>query len=144
MFSRRNRHSFAAWIACFAILIAALAPTVSHFLGEHGLHLNAGLQADRLLTAMVDESVCHSPETVGATQQEANTPADPAPHEPTLHAEHCPYCLNHSLALGPQAHKHTVFPALPQLSERPPLFYRSTLPLAIWASAQPRGPPRIV
>ena len=89
------------WIACFAILLNALAPSVSH-----AIAFSRGVPATW--------EICR--------------------------ADGCAYCQTHAGSFGlPPA----TLASLPVTGMRltPFLFYRAPLPLAVWATAQPRGPP---
>lgn len=141
----RNRRLLAAWIACFAVLTAALAPTISHFLAfddpwsAHG----SGAIAHLAFASAAEDAVCHTPTEADDVRLTGfQLPAEPAvPHQPTQHLEHCPFCIQHTVALALEPHTYSLFAVHDRRAERPALFYQSTRPLAIWASAQPRGPP---
>ncbi|MGV3655121.1 MAG: DUF2946 domain-containing protein [Noviherbaspirillum sp.] len=143
-----NRHCrcIAAWMACFAVLLAALAPTVSHA-------VNAARLAD---TGQHEYCSAGSAEAHGGHAQASghadhSTPAalpGSAPyagHGPDggLHFEHCPFCLTHagSFGLAP-GFSITVQPEI-GVALRPGLFYHSPQPLFAWTGAQPRAPPAV-
>lgn len=117
----------AAWIACIAMLFAALAPSVSH-----------ALSASRGETWT---EIC----SVGGMKlvkviDGAAVTADPA-EQHSAHLKHCPFCAVHadSSALPPGA--AVVIPLLETADLVPFLFLRSPQPLTAWTTAQPRAPP---
>ncbi|MET3131510.1 hypothetical protein AAKU55_001772 [Oxalobacteraceae bacterium GrIS 1.11] len=116
------------WIACFAILINALAPSISHAI--------AALQVQSL-----SAEICRA-DGVPAIASEQAAPA-PLKNGKMAMGEHCGYCLAHaaSFALPP-----TALAALGLFGGHaalPFLFYRSPQPLTAWSAARPRGPPRL-
>ena len=116
-----------SWIACFAILLAALAPALSH-----------AVQRD-VPAGWIE--ICS---VTGAKLVRIDDGA-PSPSEsgqqPTHADTHCPYCALHVDALGlPPSAPATV--NLWALSFHvPELFLLAPRPLFAWASAQPRAPP---
>jgi hypothetical protein len=71
---------FAAWFACFAILLGVLAPTISHSLAE--------ARGQSLVW-----EICRSDTRVGqATVKPSDSGQLPAPGNPFAH---CAYCLPH-------------------------------------------------
>jgi hypothetical protein len=124
-------HHFArvltSWIAVLAVLMAALAPLVSHAL------------AAQSGASWID--ICRSGQTKWV--QADGSASDKAPASGDAHPfEHCPYCSLHAHA--------DALPAAPvTLSLVPSLF--ATIPTAFlsaprtphaWLSAQPRAPPQ--
>jgi hypothetical protein len=127
LFTRR----FAAWAACLAILMSALAPSVSH-----ALALARGADI-----AWMEVCSVAGIKLVKADAG-AEKPGQPVSHEMLAQAGHCPFCSNHaaSFALPPAA--PLPFLASASAGIRPRLFYQSPRPLAIWTDAQSRAPPR--
>jgi hypothetical protein len=120
----------AAWAACLAILMSALAPSVSHALAS----------ARGMGIAWME--VC----SVAGTRLVKADPGMEKANEPTQHdasgqAGHCPFCSTHdaSFALPPPA--SALFNVDGSTRLRPPLFYQSPRPLPIWTNAQSRAPP---
>ena len=115
------------WIACLAILLNALAPSISHALSAASGSSNM-------------TEVC----TVTGTKLVSNDQAsvEKSSTDSVLHhLEHCPFCMTHAgtFALpGPLplsfavSGGHGLFPAL---------FYHSPAPLFSWSGANPRAPP---
>ncbi len=118
-----KRKRLQVWIACLAILLNALAPSLSHALMTPGGSSN-----------MME--IC----SAAGTRWIVADQADDAPAQsPLQHPEHCPFCITHADLLDlPGAASfavtggHDLFPAL---------FYRSPSPLFSWSAAKPRGPP---
>lgn len=117
----------AAWIACIAMLFAALAPSISHALsasrGETWTQICS--PGGTKLIKVIDG--------VAVT-------ADPA-EQHSSHLKHCPLCAVHadSTALPPGA--AVAIPLLETADVVPYLFLRSPRPLPVWTSAQARAPP---
>jgi hypothetical protein len=104
------------WIACLAILVNALAPSISHavaFIQD---------QPSAWRICRVD----------GAAGQQK--PAKMA-------MDDCAYCAPHagSFGLPPAAAADHVDFSAP--ARHPFLFHRAPTPLSVWTAARPRGPP---
>lgn len=122
---------FTAWIACFAILLAALAPSISHAIAA-GKDAGAGWI-----------EVCSA---TGSKLVQVGGEHNPAPSEPAeegLHFEHCPFCLTHGGLVGLPPSAGFTLPAVSGTQPLPSLYYQSPRPLFIWAAAQSRAPPAI-
>ena len=119
-----------AWIACFAILLAALAPSISHAVAA-------------MKGISYESEICTSTGVkTSATVTGATSNSQPASQQ-SLHFEHCPFCSSqfHTPALPPA---HMAVAIVPDGSPaHPRLFYQSSRPLFAWAAAQPRAPPAI-
>jgi hypothetical protein len=127
LFTRR----FAAWAACLAILMSALAPSVSH-----AMALARGSDIAWM-------EVCSVAGTKLVKADISGKKADaPATHDTLGQAGHCPFCSTHgaSFALPPAA--SPAFQLTESTRMRPLLFYQSPQPLPIWTDAQTRAPPR--
>jgi hypothetical protein len=118
---------FAAWIACIAMLFAALAPSMS--------------QAMAVMPGGTWTEICG----MGGTRfvkvtSAAGDVSDPAPSD-VAHVDHCPLCATHadSFALPPTA--GCSVPLIDTRETDPFLFFQSPQPLAIWHLAQARAPP---
>jgi hypothetical protein len=118
---------FVAWIACFAMLFAALAPSIA--------------QAMSAARGETWAEICSvtGPKFV-KTSAGQDAAADPVKQQ-TLHIKHCPFCATHagSFALPPQP--GFSIPLLDTPESHPLLFFRSPRPLSIWTTAQSRAPP---
>ena len=112
----------ATWIAALAVLLAALAPAISHAMGSSWVEV-CTVQGSKWVP--VDDG------------------GDAGQTDPAHALEHCPYC---SLQLPALA----VPPVTPQLplvvaptDEFPLAFLAAPRTLHAWVSAQPRAPPLV-
>lgn len=121
------------WIACFAVLMNALAPSISHAMATvSGVPATWEIcRADASAAAVPDH-----PElvTVGAF-------AKKIPQKNVGVMADCGYCLPHggSVALMPST--ITGLGLMGGHALRPFLFYRAPQPLLALSAAPPRGPP---
>lgn len=118
-----------AWLAACVLLLAALAPTVSHALNHRAA---GGLWVE----------ICSS---VGArTALLADLPDSPTePDSSLLHSlEHCPLCLVQGSAAAP-APSLVGITLLPLSFDVPRLFLAAPHTLHAWQHALSRGPPSI-
>lgn len=135
MLNKSNKWRLHIWIACLAILMNALAPSISHALAasrgdvvrwdicRSPADANAKPVSPALLAAIAEARLAQDLEQLGAMRGD------------------CAYCLPHAgndLLLPPSwdgmglAVMHAA---------RPFLFYHAPQPLAQLSAAQPRGPP---
>ncbi|HJV52194.1 MULTISPECIES: DUF2946 domain-containing protein [Oxalobacteraceae] len=127
LFTRR----LAAWIACFAVLLAALAPSISHAVSA-ARDGNAGWG-----------DICSQTGFKPAQANNAHEHSSPDPAKPGLHFEHCPFCYTHAGSVGLPPVAGFALPLLIATQAKPSLYYQSPRPLFIWAAAQSRAPPAI-
>jgi hypothetical protein len=134
------------WLACFAILLNALAPSISHALaiakGQPGaweICLNDGSRISG--TGQLDAA------TFRVLTDRSNPAAAKAKAESmaasglAIAMEDCTCCLPHAGSTGlPPSGAALILPAA-QGELRPLLFYQSAAPLQAWSTANPRGPP---
>ena len=128
LFTRR----FAAWIACFAILLAALAPSISQAVANAKQESGSGwaeiCSVAGIRFVQVDDGASDGGKSDGKAMQ----------------MEHCAFCSTHAGSVGlPPS------PVLPLLVASgtaifPALYYQSPAPLFIWSTAQSRAPPALV
>jgi Protein of unknown function (DUF2946) len=120
--------SFASWIACLGLLMAALAPTISH-----AMHL----------ASLADgTTMCPQMAAMHASVDEPHGAGPAQPSQPASHAfEHCPYCTLHAYAAG-------SLPASPTLVALLDLRFQLPQPRPVpiarsgeWTAPQPRAPP---
>ncbi|THF60841.1 DUF2946 domain-containing protein [Pseudothauera rhizosphaerae] len=120
-----------AWIAAFAVMLAALAPTLTHALswvsGAQVKWTEVCTVAGVKLVAVSDDGG----DPAGSSDGGLNG----------LQVDHCPYCHPHagSFALPPADVPALRVPAGGE--PLPPLFLNASRPLFAWASIQPRAPP---
>ncbi|NRR28696.1 DUF2946 domain-containing protein [Oxalobacteraceae bacterium] len=134
------------WIALFAILMNALAPSISHAVnfaqgqppGWEICRSDSGSRAD---TSLPDFSRFSAVNDAGKKLL-VLAPADARQSDKkAMNMDDCGYCAPHAGSVGlmpPPVAGLGVFG--PQASH-PFLFYRSPSPLAAWSAARPRGPP---
>ncbi len=120
---------FAAWIACFAIVLAALAPSISQTLHA----------AERSNVSWLEICSAAGAKLIKVADNQSSHPGSPA--KKNIHSEHCAFCSTHagSFALPPTA--SFVLPVLDGADVFPALFYQSHRPLFVWTVAQSRAPP---
>lgn len=122
----RATRALTSWIAVLAILMAALAPSISHALGTR----NAASWLE----------VCSA---AGAKWVNAGGDTDDKSPVPSgAHPlEHCPYCSLHANAIAIPAKPAAAVPVLLPAHDLPTAFLAAPRTLHAWVSAQPRAPP---
>lgn len=124
----RFTHRAAAWIACFAILLASLAPTVSIALSQFGVGASPGEHCS-VMGAML------------AKVQGADASGKPAPAKTNAPFKFCPLCQvhgAHASLLPAEPFEFSVPVRVLRLSVR---FHSSSHAQSALGIAQPRGPP---
>ena len=118
-----------AWIACFAILLNALAPSVSH-----AIAFSKGVPAKW--------EICRADGTRVTVSGLITSGDDSGKSSGAAKAmgEDCAYCQTHAGSFGLPPVTLASLPVL-GMPLTPFLFYRAPQPLSVWATAQPRGPP---
>ena len=124
MSTRRARRTVSSWIALFAILVVTFAPSLTGAFAA-----SSGLPWDRICSA-------------------SNLASDDGgmrdSHGATHAFDHCPYCALHAdLAPPPDPRAADAGTAL-AFRAVPAAFTHAPRGNAVWASAQPRAPPRFV
>lgn len=119
---------FAAWIACCAVLLAALAPAVSHALAPQ-----AALQAwVEICTGQGNKII-----QVAADQ----SPESPTSQQHDKHFESCPFCNTHNVVSGTPPGVDIVLATIEHYRVFPALFYQAPQGLFVWTPASSRAPP---
>jgi len=123
----RALQTLTSWMALVAVLMVALAPTISFALG-------AGSSR-----AWIE--VCSSTGSKWVRTQA--DPAEPTPLTAAAHPfEHCPYCSLQADALPvPLAPPDLPLPP-PAADDMPAVFLHAARTLHAWVHAQPRAPPQ--
>lgn len=114
-------------IAMCAILMTALAPSISHAIAAASNVPNAWSEI-----CSVDGSKLVK---LSGDQQ------PPAPVNHTTHFEHCPFCMMYAVNFGMSLSAGLKLPVLEVTHITPTLFYQASRPLFAWTTAQPRAPP---
>ncbi|CAN5296101.1 hypothetical protein BH11PSE11_BH11PSE11_10550 [soil metagenome] len=131
---RRARHVLTAWIACFAILLSSLAPSISHALAATN---NAG----NVITEVCTSTGLKLVDKVGVPFLNASLKSSLPADSKMMKSGHCPYCLPRAGSLGmPPVVTLTLPPAVAAQSF-PSLSYLAPRPLFTWTSARSRAPP---
>lgn len=118
------------WIACFAILLNALAPSISHAISVRNGQPPAWIE------------IC----TVDGTKRITAALRDSSETAPVDNSidhqfKHCPFCLSHAATFALPPPVTTSFDVMGGHDPFPSLFYRSPQPLFSWVVANPRAPP---
>lgn len=127
LFTRR----FAAWIACFAILLAALAPSISQAVANAKQESGSGwaeiCSVAGIRFVQVDDGA-----------------ADGKSEGKAMQMEHCAFCSTHAGSVGLPPSPVLPLPVASGTAIFPALYYQSPSPLFIWSTAQSRAPPALV
>ena len=116
-----------SWIAVLAILMAALAPSISH-----ALNAKAGASWIEICTSVGAKWV-----------QPEGSASDQAPASGVAHLlEHCPYCSLHGNAIAIPAAPAVLELTISPSDLIPSAFLAAPRTLHAWVSAQPRAPPQ--
>lgn len=125
----RLHRRFTAWVALLALVLGALAPTVTQAM------VAGGDRAEWLEVCSVSGMVWVKADTGEVSQKRPDGSGSGAS------SQHCPWCTLHGGVAGlpPAAAMHGELPA--RLTDLPPAFYRAPLATTAWAPAQSRAPP---
>ena len=128
MFISKGKASIVLWIACIAIFLATLAPTVSR-----ALTVASGMAVPSLEICSVAGGMNMSPATLSNDASYSSKSG--------MRMADCPCCSMHAdtLSLPPASLVLASGEILTGLL--PELFYQSATPLFAWTPVQPRGPP---
>ena len=131
MQSKSTSWRWTIWIACFAVLMNALAPSISHAMAGGAPATWEICRADSTFAGPVQPDLA----IAGALLAEQISQDDVAS------MADCGYCLPHggSFALMPST--ITGLGLIGGHALRPFLFYRAPQPLLALSAAPPRGPP---
>lgn len=123
------------WIACLAILMNALAPSISHAVSyaQGKPPVWEICRADGTRLTIVGDA-----DFARLLGEEKQPPASMAMDED------CDYCLPHAGSFGLPPSVPSGLGDFGNHRLHPFLFYRAPQPLAVWPAARPRGPPATV
>lgn len=134
MLAASRHHRWAIWVAVCAILLGALAPTVSRWLA----HARPASSALAMLEVCVSRPGLPSVIMLKANPyQPAKQPID------HLKMDHCPLCVLHADHAGLPPSEVAAMPVLALRDITPVLFLQAPQPLAVWAAALARAPPAL-
>lgn len=134
-FFRAFKSTFAQ-IACLAILLNAIAPTLSHAFAADQTEQTSWMQVCTVAGIKLIPLSINDPPTESSTQPSSS-------NNMVMSMEHCAYCFNHAGTWALLTSTETKI-SIPDLSyQLPPLFYHSPRPLFAWASSNPRAPPAL-
>lgn len=120
------------WIACFAIFINRLAPSIFHTLSA------SDSSPGMMEICSVSGTKWISSDVFGPQVAEAESTS---PASPLHHLEHYSYCITHAGNFALPAPSSMSFAAMVGHDVFPALFYHSPAALFSWSAAHPRGPP---
>ena len=129
MFISKGKAGIVLWIACIAIFLAALAPTVSR-----ALTVASGLAVPSL-------EICSVAGGMQAVPARYDAQAPSAPEKPGMRMGDCPCCSMHAATLDIAPTTLVLASGEVLTGLLPLLFYQSATPLFAWTPVQPRGPP---
>jgi hypothetical protein len=149
MGTNRQARRWTAWIACLAILLASLAPSISYAVSAARL-VNSPFQSEICSVIKLKEVQADGSLQAGyAEERDSNAvtsdgDSQHSSHHPVsdIHFEHCPFCFTHagSFAL-PASETLAALAAAPCVARMPLRFYECASPIFVWKAAQPRAPP---
>lgn len=119
------------WLAAFAVLLSAIAPTISHASRSvRGVDLDYISICTTSGMKWVDVKTGETLDTAPDSAEVDNQP------------DRCDGCLSHPHALLPHSFESSVQLVLTQ-SEKPFLFFHAPKRLYAWSQANPRAPPLV-
>lgn len=125
----RVRRRFVAWLAMLALLVTALAPTLTQAM------VSGGERDGWLQICSVSGMVWVKADTANPDEQQ---PASGSSQGDA--SQHCAWCTLHGGMAGlPATDNPSALPA--RFTELPPAFFFAPLAASVWQPAQSRGPP---
>ena len=128
MFISKGKAGIVLWIACIAIFLAALAPTVSR-----ALTVASGLAVPSLEICSVAGGMTMLPATLSTDAPDTS--------KGSMRMVDCPCCSMHAATLDIPPTSLVLVSGEILTGLLPLLFYQSATPLFAWTPVQPRGPP---
>lgn len=138
------RRYIAVWTACFAVLMASLAPSISHFIAAPTLLSSATAKSGVRLAPDHQHHLEMGHHTGVEAQTDSARPNlshGHGNHSPSLHFEHCPFCFTHAGSFGLLPHVFLPLPVVKSTLTTPVLFYLWPGRPFAWTPAQARAPP---
>jgi hypothetical protein len=118
------------WIACFAMLINALAPSVSHAVTTW---------SSTPASPTMEICTMNGVQSIGAMTGQPDGD-HPVPGDAGI-SDHCPFCLPHGGSIGLPPSELPVHPVVAGHDLFPHLFFHAPYRMFSWTAANPRGPP---
>ena len=118
-----------AWMACIAILLATLAPAISHAIAPQGG------------SVPVWSEICTAGGLVAVDAAHLAPDDSSSPEQQNPHFDKCPYCRLQADVPGLPPSAATPTFAIEDGDFHPFLFYQSPSPSFAWTSGYPRAPP---
>lgn len=138
----RFRHRLYAWIALFAMLAGALAPTISRAAAagdqsgvRYWLEVCSASGSNLIELAVADAG------RYGGHGLVTAAPADGEGAPAHLALDHCPYCGAQAGTAALPPHDPPPLIVAQRVMRAPTLFLLAPRPLFAWSSARPRAPP---
>ena len=128
MFISKGKAGIVLWIACIAIFLATLAPTVLR-----ALTVASGLAVPSLEICSVAGGMNMLPATFSTDAPDTS--------KSSMRMGDCPCCSMHAATLDMPPTTLVLASVELITGLLPTLFYQSATPLFAWTPAQPRGPP---
>ncbi|WP_298408119.1 DUF2946 domain-containing protein [Janthinobacterium sp.] len=128
MFISKGKAGIVLWIACIAIFLATLAPTVSR-----ALTVASGLAVPSLEICSVAGGMTMLPATLSTDAPDTS--------KGSMRMVDCPCCSMHAATLDIPPTSLVLVSGEILTGLLPLLFYQSATPLFAWTPVQPRGPP---
>lgn len=122
----RTFRQLITWLAIVILLGSAVAPTISH-----------ALIPQMQVTVGLSELCSDHEKEVALALDEAE---ESQSRHQSLHFEHCPFCVHHTVGMLLDQEYYFLFPAA-QSALYPLLFFSTLRPLFAWSVANPREPP---
>jgi hypothetical protein len=138
-----HRRRVTTWIAIFAVLLASLAPSLSHALAAAGWtgYLNDTEHCSEEAESAADDGPDVYAHDIHDMDAAHGAHASQAPDDHSMHFEHCPFCFTHAGSFGTPTTAEFVTPLATGSPVLPSLFFHSPRPLFTWAAPQARAPP---
>ena len=124
----KGKASIVLWIACIAIFLATLAPTVSR-----ALTVASGLAVPSLEICSVAGGMTMLPATLSTDAPDTS--------KGSMRMGDCPCCSMHADTLSVPPTSLVLASGELITGLLPELFYQSAAPRFAWTPVQPRGPP---
>jgi hypothetical protein len=124
--------SLATWIACFAIMLATLAPSASHLIAGHIERTTP--EPCRIAAACNQQGQPH--QHAAAALADSSVPA-----QKSLHVKHCPFCNTTAAAFALLPTSVAILSGETGTDAEPLSPPLPPTTLSAWTDIQPRGPP---